>query len=115
MSLLGGSLWAEVARSRIITSFLLFNQTYVLGNMRPELFFVYNCRLVISVCVVFIFYNRYSYFYLLYLISKRIFHLGVLISRTHSNVCMSFAEWECFCFSSFIEYNFGFVNIQCIL
>ncbi len=114
MSLLGGSLWAEVARSRIITSFLLFNQTYVLGNVRPELFLsIIVGWLFLS--VVFIFYNRYSYFYLLYLISKRIFHLGVLISRTHSNVCMSFAEWECFCFSSFIEYNFGFVNIQCIL
>ncbi len=37
----------------------------------------------------FIFYNRYSCFYLLYLVSKGIFHLGVLISRTHTNVYMS--------------------------
>ncbi len=50
-----------------------------------------------SLCC-FIFYNRYSYFYLLYLISKGIFHLGGY---------MSFTEWECFCFSSFTEYNLG--------
>ncbi len=40
-----------------------------------------------------------------------IFHLGGLISRTHTNVYMSFTEWECFGFSSFIEYNFGIMNI----
>ncbi len=58
--------------------FLLFNQTYVLGNVRPELFFVYSCWSFLS--VAFIFYNRYSCFYLLYLVFKGIFHLGVLIS-----------------------------------
>ncbi len=94
--------------------FLLLNQTYVLSNVRPKLFIVYSCPCS-SLCVIFIFYNRHSYFYLLYLISKRIFHLGGLVSRMHTSGYMSFTEWECFCFSSFTEYNFGFMNIQCIL
>ncbi len=133
MSLLRGSFCAEVDRSRIITNFccsirpmfsvtyglscflyfLLLNQTYVLSNVRPELFIVCSC-LCFSLCVIFIFYNRHSYFYLLYLISGRIFHLGGLISRMHTSDYISFAEWECFCFSSFTEYNFGFMNIQCM-
>ncbi len=91
--------------------FLLLNQTYVLSNVRSELFIVYSCPCS-SLCVIFIFYNRHSYFYLLSLISKRIFHLGGLISRMHTSGYMSFTEWECFCFSSFTEYNFGFMNIQ---
>ncbi len=33
----------------------------------------------------------------------------------HTSGYISFTEWECFCFSSFTEYNFGFMNIQCIL
>ncbi len=73
-----------------------------------------NCFLSIVVdhlCVAFIFYNRYSCFYLLYLVFKGIFHLGVLISRTHTNVYMSFTKWECICFSSFVEYNFEIMNI----
>ncbi len=57
--------------------FLLLNQTYVLSNARPELFIVYSCHCS-SLCVIFIFYNRHSYFYLLYLIFKRIFHLHVI-------------------------------------
>ncbi len=59
--------------------FLLLNQTYVLSNVRPELFIVYSCP-CFSLCVIFIFYNRHSFFYLLYLIFKRIFHLGGLVS-----------------------------------
>ncbi len=92
-----------------LSQVLLFNQTYVLGNVRPELFFVYNCRSFLS--VAFIFYNRYSCFYLLYLVSKGIFHPGVLISITHTNIYMSFTEWEWYCFFSFVEYNFEIVNI----
>ncbi len=84
--------------------FLLLNQTYVLSNVRPELF-VYSCP-CFSLCVIFIFYNRHSYFYLLYLIFKRIFHLGGLVSRMHTSDYISFTEWECFCFSLFTEYNF---------
>ncbi len=97
MSFLGGSFLRWSGSVTDHHNFLLLNQTYVLGNVRSVLFFL-SIVLVISVCIAFIFYNRYIYFYLLYLISKRIFHLGVLISRTHTNVYMSFTEWECFCF-----------------
>ncbi len=65
--------------------------------------------------VVFLFYNRHLYFYLVYLISKGIFHLGGLVSKMHISVYMLFTEWKCFCFFSFIEYNLGIMNIQCIL
>ncbi len=95
--------------------FLLLNQTYVLGNVRSELFLVYGCRLFMFFCVVFIFYNRHLYFYLFYPISKMIFHLGDLVSKMHISVYMLLTEWKCFCFFSFIEYNLGIMNIQCIL
>ncbi len=48
--------------------------------------------------VVFIFYNRHLYFYLFYPISKRIFHLGGLVSKMHISVYMLITEWKCFCF-----------------
>ncbi len=36
--------------------FLLLNQTYVLGNVRSELFLVYGCRLFMFLCCfIFIF------------------------------------------------------------
>ncbi len=54
-------------------------------------------------------------FYIFYPISKRIFHLGGLVSKMHISVYMLFTEWKCFCFFSFIEYNLGIMNIQCIL
>ncbi len=95
--------------------FLLLSQTYVLGNVRSELFLVYGCRLFMFLCVVFIFYNGHLYFYLFYLISKGIFHLGGLVSKMHISVYMLFTEWKCFCFFSIIEYNLGIMNIQCIL
>ncbi len=114
VGLLGGSSCVGVDRSQIINIFLLLNQTYILSNVRPELFIFYSCHCS-SLCVIFIYYNRHSYFYLLYLIFKRIFHLGGLVSKMHTSGYMSFTEWECFCFSSFTKYNFGFKNIQCIL
>ncbi len=91
--------------------FLLLNQTYVLGNVRSELFLVYGCS---CFYVVFIFYNRHLYVYLFYPISKRIFHPGGLVSKMHISVYMLLTEWKCFCFFSFIEYNLGIMNIQCI-
>ncbi len=94
--------------------FLLLNQTYVLGNMQSELFLVYGCRLFMFLCC-FYFYNRHLYFYLFYPISKRIFHLGGLVSKMHISVYMLLTEWKCFCFFSFIEYNLEIMNIQCIL
>ncbi len=77
--------------------FLLLNLTYVLGNVRSELFLVYGCWLFMFLCCFF-FYNRYLYFYLFYPISKRIFHLGGLVSKMHISVYMLFTEWKCFCF-----------------
>ncbi len=44
--------------------------------------------------------------------SKGIFHLGVLISITHTSVYMSFTEWECVCFSSFVECNFEIMTFN---
>ncbi len=42
--------------------FLLLNQTYVLSNVRPELFIVYSC-LCFSLCVIFIFYDIHTFIY----------------------------------------------------
>ncbi len=97
--------------------FLLLSQTYVLGNVRSELFFVYGCP---HFYVVFVFYSRHLYFYLFYLISKGIFHIGGLVSKMHISVYVLFTEWKCFCFLfflffAFIEYSLGIMNIQCIL
>ncbi len=68
--------------------FLLLSQTYVLGNVRSELFFVYGCGLFIFY-VVFVFYSRHLYFYVFYLISKGIFHLGGLVSKMHISTIKS--------------------------
>ncbi len=105
VSLLGGSFCTEVDRSRIITSYCC--------SIRPM--FSATCGLSCFLSIVvgyfclccFNFLQQIFILLLLYLISKRIFHLGGLISRTHTNVYMSFTEWECFCFSSFTEYNLG--------
>ncbi len=114
MSLSGDMSCVEVDRSRIITIFCCsIRPTFsVMCGLSCFLFIVVPCS---CLYMVFIFYNRHSYFYLLYLISKRIFHLGGLVSRMRNSVYMLFTEWECFCFSSFDEYNFGTMNIQCIL
>ncbi len=112
MSPSGDMSCVEVDRSRIITIFCCSIRPTVLGNVRSELFLVYSCS---CLYVAFIFYNRHSYFYLFYPISKRIFHLGGLVSKMHISVYMLLTEWKCFCFSSFTEYNLGFMNIQCIL
>ncbi len=90
--------------------FLLFNQTYVLGNVWPELFFVYNCRSFLSVLLLFFTTDIHAFIYFT-LFLREIFHPGVLISITHTNVYMSFTEWEWYCFFSFVEYNFEIVNI----
>ncbi len=65
----------------------------VMCRLSCFLFIVVHCS---CLYMVFIFYNRHSYFYLLYLISKRIFHLGGLVSRMRNSVYMLFKEWECF-------------------
>ncbi len=82
----------------------------VMCSLNCSLFMVVSCS---CFYVIFIFYNRHLYFYLFYLISKGIFHLGGLVSKMHISVYMLFTEWRCFCFFSFIEYNLGITNIQC--
>ncbi len=74
-----------------------------------------NCFLsyvVGNFCLLLLFFttdiHAFIYFTLFF---KGDFHLGVLISRTHINVYMSFTEWECVCFFSFVEYNFEIMNI----
>ncbi len=68
------------------------------GSDRPRtLFFVYGCRLFTFLCC-FCFYSRHLYFYLFYIISKGIFHIGGLVSKMHISVYGLFTEWKCFCF-----------------
>ncbi len=69
MSLSGDMSCIGVDRSRTITVFLLLSQTYDLGNVRSELFFVYGCGLFIFY-VVFVFYSRHLYFYVFTLFLK---------------------------------------------
>ncbi len=43
--------------------FLLLNQTYVLGNVRPELFFVYSCWSFLSVLLLFFTTDIHAFIY----------------------------------------------------
>ncbi len=82
VSLSGDMSCVGVDRSRTITIFCC--------SVRP-MFSVMcglNCRLFMF--LIFIFYNRHLYFYLFYLISKGIFHLGGLVSKMHISVYMLF-------------------------
>ncbi len=77
-----------------------------------SLFMVVGC----SYFMLFLFFTADIYTFIYFtLISKGIFHLGGLVSKMHISVYMLFTEWKCFCFFSFIEYNLGIMNIQCIL
>ncbi len=64
----------------------------VMCGLSCSLFMVVGC----SCCFfcVFIFYNRHLYFYLFYLISKGIFHLGGLVFKMHISVYVLFTEWS---------------------
>ncbi len=77
--------------------FLLLSQTYVLGNVRSELFLVYGCRLFIFLCCYCVLQQTFILLSI-YLISKGIFHLGGLLSKMHISVYVLFTEWKCFCF-----------------
>ncbi len=85
-------------------------------NVRSELFFVYGCGFfhIFYVVVFVFFYSRHLYFYVFYLISKGIFHLGGLVSKMHISLRVIY-RMEVLLFFSFIEYNLGIMNIQCIL
>ncbi len=97
MSPSGDMSCVEVDWSRIITIFCC--------SIRPT--FLVMCGLscsclwllVVPVSVLLLFfYNRHSYFYLLYLISKRIFHLGGLVSKMHISVYMLLSNGSAFAF-----------------
>ncbi len=115
VSLSGDMSCVGVDRSRTIAVFCCsIRPTFsVMCSLSCFLFMVVGCSCFF--CVVFIFYNRHLYFYLFYPISKMIFHLGDLVSKMHISVYMLLTEWKCFYFFSFIEYNLGIMNIQCIL
>ncbi len=77
--------------------FLLLSQTYVLGNVRSELFLVYGCQLFMFLLFLFFTTDIFTFIYFTF-ISKGIFHLGGLVSKMHISVYMLFTEWRCFCF-----------------
>ncbi len=113
MSLSGDMSCVGVDRSRTYHYFLLLSQTYVLGNVRSELFLfmVVGCSFLCFFC----FLQQTFILLLFYLISKGIFHIGGLVSKMHISVYVLFTEWKCFCFFLHLLYNLGIMNIQCIL
>ncbi len=117
MSLSGDMSCVGVDRSQPITVFCCSVRSMfsVMCGLSCSLFMVVGCS---HFYVVFVFYSRHLYFYLFYLISKGIFHIGGLVSKMHISIYVLFTEWKCFCFLfffAFIEYNLGIMNIQCIL
>ncbi len=114
VGLLGGSSCVGVDRSRILNIFCCsIRPTFsVMCGLSCLLFIV----VLVSVSVLFLFFTTDIHTFIYFtLFLKGFFHLGGLVSRMHTSDYISFAEWECFCFSSFTEYNFGFMNFQCIL
>ncbi len=114
VSLSGDMSCVGVDRSRTITIFCYSVRPMfsVMCGLNCSLFMVVSCS---CFYVVFVCYNRHLYFYLFYLISfffllstifyflfylisKGIFHLGGLVSKMHISVYMLFTEWKCFCF-----------------
>ncbi len=115
MSLSGDMSCVRVDRSQPITVFCCSVRPMfsVMCGLSCSLFMVVGCS---HFYVVFVFYSRHLYFYLFYIISKGIFHIGGLVSKMHISVYGLFTEWKCFCFLffvfAFIVYNFGIMNIQ---
>ncbi len=97
MSLSGDMSCVGVDRSRPITIFCCSVRPMfsVMCGLSCSLFMVVGCS---HFYVVFVFYSRHLYFYLFYLISKGIFHIGGLVSKMHISVYVLFTEWKCFCF-----------------
>ncbi len=89
-----------VDRSRPITIFCCSVRPMfsVMCGLSCSLFMVVGCS---HFYVVFVFYSRHLYFYLFYLISKGIFHIGGLVSKMHISVYVLFTEWKCSCFFVF--------------
>ncbi len=115
MRLSGDMSCVGVDRSRPITVFCCSVRPMfsVMCGLSCSLFMVVGCSYFY---VVFVFYSRHLYFYLFYLISKGIFHLGGLVSKMHISVtCYLQNGSASVFFFAFIEYNLGIMNIQCIL
>ncbi len=82
-----------------------------------SLFMVVGCS---HFYVVFVFYSRHLYFYLFYIISKGIFHIGGLVSKNAHQCLRVIYGMEVLLFFVFFVfciyvYNLGIMNIQCIL
>ncbi len=84
VSLSGDMYCVGVDRSQTITIFCCSVRPMfsVMCGLNCSLFMVVGCS-CFYVVFIFIFYNRHLYFYLFYLISKGIFHLGGLVSKMH--------------------------------
>ncbi len=97
MSLSGDMSCVGVDRSQPITVFCCSVRPMfsVMCGLSCSLFMVVGCS---HFYVVFVFYSRHLYFYLFYIISKGIFHIGGLVSKMHISVYVLFTEWKCFCF-----------------
>ncbi len=93
----------RVDRSQPITVFCCSVRPMfsVMCGLSCSLFMVVGCS---HFCVVFVFYSRHLYFYLFYIISKGIFHIGGLVSKMHISVYVLFTEWKCFCFLFFFVF-----------
>ncbi len=116
MSLSGDMSCVGVDRSQIITVFCCSVRPMfsVMCCLICSLFMVVGC----SYFFVFFFFTADIYTFMYFtLFLKGFFHLGGLVSKMHISVYVLFIEWKCFCFFffSFIEYNLGIMNIQCIL
>ncbi len=75
----------------------------VMCGLSCSLFMVVGCS---HFYVVFVFYSRHLYFYLFYLISKGIFHIGGLVSKMHISIYVLFYGMEVllFFFLFFLHY-----------
>ncbi len=86
---------------------MLLSQTYVLGNcagLSCFLFMVVGCsHFYVVVC----FYSRHLYFYLFYIISKGIFHIGGLVSKMHISVLRVIYGMEVLLFLFFLFFAFA--------
>ncbi len=108
----------RVDRSQPITIFCCSVRPMfsVMCGLSCSLFMVVGCS---HFYVVFVFYSRHLYFYLFYIISKGIFHIGGWYLKCTSVFTGYLRNGSASVFCSFvfciIVYNLGIMNIQCIL
>ncbi len=105
MSLSGDMSCVRVDRSQPITVFCCSVRPMlsVMCGLSCSLFMVVGCS---HFYVVFVFYSRHLYFYLFYIISKGIFHIGGLVSKMHISVTcyLRTGSASVFCFFCFCIY-----------